>query len=157
MAAAAKMSEPRNYKLVVEKDVAIPMRDGTMLYADVFRPEGADEKVPAILNISVYQKDKVWIPPADLEEEANPYMAWEAINPMWWVPRGYACVRIDSRGSGKSPGKSAPSSYEESLDFYRFDRVDRQARLVQRQHRAVRHFLSRQLRNGASPTSTRRR
>jgi putative CocE/NonD family hydrolase len=27
-------------------------------------------------------------------------------------------VRIDSRGTGKSPGKSDPSSYQESLDFY---------------------------------------
>jgi uncharacterized protein len=116
--AASTMSQPRNHNLLVEKDVAIPMRDGTKIYSDVFRPDNMDEKVPAILNLGPYQKDKVWIPPADLEEEANPYMAWEAINPAWWVPRGYACVRIDTRGSGKSPGKSAPSSYEESLDLY---------------------------------------
>jgi hypothetical protein len=34
---------------------------------DVFRPD-ADEKVPVIMNIGVYQKDKLWVPPADLEE-----------------------------------------------------------------------------------------
>jgi predicted acyl esterase len=115
---AAKVSQPRNMKLVIEKDVAIPMRDGTILYADIFRPDGGSERFPAIMNISVYQKDKLWVPPADLEEKANPHMNWETVNPEWWCPRGYACVRIDSRGSGRTPGKSEPSSYQESVDFY---------------------------------------
>ncbi|MFN7086265.1 MAG: CocE/NonD family hydrolase [Burkholderiales bacterium] len=115
---SAAVSQPRDYKLIVEKDVQIPLRDGTILYADIFRPDGGAERFPAIMNISVYQKDKVWIPPADLEEPANPYMNWETANPLWWCPRGYACVRVDSRGTGKSPGRAEPSSYQESLDFY---------------------------------------
>jgi len=114
---AANVSQPRAWKLIVEKDVKIPMRDGTILYADIFRPD-TTEKVPVILNVSVYQKDKLWIPPEDLEEKANPYMNWETVNPEWWCPRGYACVRVDTRGSGKSPGKSDPSSYQEGLDTY---------------------------------------
>ncbi len=112
------VSQPRDCEMIVEKDVRIPMRDGTMLYADIFRPDGGDERFPAIMNISVYQKDKLWVPPEDLEEKANPHMNWETVNPLWWCPRGYACVRLDSRGTGKSPGKSDPSSYQESLDFY---------------------------------------
>jgi len=115
---SANVSQPKDYKLIVEKDVKIPLRDGTMLCADIFRPDGGGERFPAIMNISVYQKDKVWIPPADLEEKANPHMNWETVNPEWWCPRGYACVRIDSRGTGKSLGKSDPSSYQEALDFY---------------------------------------
>ncbi|MDO8596584.1 MAG: CocE/NonD family hydrolase, partial [Sulfuricaulis sp.] len=91
---------------------------GTLLYADVFRPDGGAERFPAIMNISVYQKDKLWVPPADLEEEANPYMNWETVNPLWWCPRGYVCVRVDARGSGRSPGQSEPSSNQEALDFY---------------------------------------
>ncbi len=114
---ARNVSKPKRHKLIVEKDVKIPLRDGTILYADVFRP-ATRTRVPAILNISVYQKDKLWIPPADLEEKANPYMNWETVNPLWWCPREYACVRIDSRGTGKSPGRAEPSSYQESLDFY---------------------------------------
>jgi putative CocE/NonD family hydrolase len=113
----ANISQPRDHKLIAEKDVQIPMRDGTLLYADIFRPDTAD-KVPAIMNISVYQKDKLWVPPADLEEEANPYMNWETVNPLWWCPRDYACVRMDARGAGRSPGKSEPSSNQEALDFY---------------------------------------
>lgn len=114
----AAISQPKDHGMIVEKDVKIPLRDGGYLYADIFRPDSATEKFPAIANITVYNKDKLWIPPSDLEEEANPYMNWEAANPMWWVPRGYVCVRIDSRGTGKSPGRCEPSSYQESLDFY---------------------------------------
>ena len=114
----AAISQPKDHGMIVEKDVKIPLRDGGYLYADIFRPDSTTEKFPAIANITVYNKDKLWIPPSDLEEEANPYMNWEAANPMWWVPRGYVCVRIDSRGTGKSPGRCEPSSYQESLDFY---------------------------------------
>jgi len=114
----AVISQPKDHGMIVEKDVKIPLRDGGYLYADIFRPDSATEKFPAIANITVYNKDKLWIPPSDLEEEANPYMNWEAANPIWWVPRGYVCVRIDSRGTGKSPGRCEPSSYQESLDFY---------------------------------------
>ncbi len=110
------LSQPR-HKMVIEKDVKIKMRDGAILYADVFRPKGAG-KFPAIINISAYQKDKVWVPPADLEEKANPYMTWETVNPLWWVPRGYVCIRVDTRGSGKSPGLSDPGGWQETLDFY---------------------------------------
>jgi len=113
-----QMSLPKEHGMIVEKDVQIPLRDGGYVYADIFRPDDMSEKFPAIANITVYNKDKLWVPPEDLEEEANPYMNWEAANPLWWVPRGYVCVRIDSRGTGKSPGRCEPSSYQESLDFY---------------------------------------
>jgi uncharacterized protein len=62
--------------------------------------------------------DRLWIPPEDLEEKANPYLAWETGNPLWWCPRGYALVRVDARGAGKSPGPSDPNSYAEAVDFY---------------------------------------
>jgi hypothetical protein len=109
-------SRPR-HDLVVEKDVEIPMRDGAKLRADVFRPRAAG-RVPAIINLGSYQKDKLWVPPPDLEEKPNEFMNWETVNPLWWVPRGYACVRVDGRGSGKSPGRTDPWSPSEARDFY---------------------------------------
>ncbi|HEX2825541.1 MAG TPA: CocE/NonD family hydrolase [Burkholderiales bacterium] len=118
MAEAKQMSQPKDYKLIVEKDVKIPLRDGTMIYGDIFRPDGGSEKFPVIFNLGPYQKDKVWIPPEDLEEEANEYMNWETANPLWWCPRGYALLRVDTRGTGKSPGKCEPSSYQEGQDSY---------------------------------------
>ena len=88
------------------------MRDGARLMADVFRPQG-DGKFPAILNLGPYQKDKLWVVPDTLEEKPNPYMNWETVNPLWWVPQGYAAVRVDGRGSGKSPGQCEPWSLAE--------------------------------------------
>ncbi len=112
------VSQPRDWKLLVEKDVQIPLRDGTPLCADVLRPDCGTERVPVLISTTVYQKDKLWRAPADLEERPNPYMVWETPNPLWWCPRGYALVRLDSRGSGKSLGQSEPSSYQEALDYY---------------------------------------
>ena len=113
-----QVSQPKEYPLVVEKDVQIPLRDGTVLCADIFRPDGGTERFPVIMNIGPYWKDKLWVPPPDLEEKPNPYMNWETGNPLWWCPRGYAMLRVDTRGSGKSAGKSEPSSYQEALDCY---------------------------------------
>ena len=57
--------------ILIEKDVEVPMRDGARLMADVFRPQG-EAKVPAILNLGPYQKDKLWVVPDTLEEKPNP-------------------------------------------------------------------------------------
>jgi uncharacterized protein len=115
----AKQSAPPapSGEIVVDRDVDVPMRDGARLKADVFRPEGLG-RYPAILNLGPYQKDKLWVPPPTLEEKPNDWMNWETVNPEWWVPRGYACVRVDGRGSGKSPGQCEPWSQAEAVDFY---------------------------------------
>ena len=105
------------YKLLIEKDVDVPMRDGARLKADVFRPDDGG-KFPAILNLGPYQKDKLWVPPPQLGEKATPNMNWETVTPEWWVPKGYAAVRVDGRGSGKSPGQCEPWSLAEAIDFY---------------------------------------
>src|SRR5262245_6120503 len=104
-------------KMLVEKDVDVPMRDGAGLKADVFRPDAAG-RFPAILNLGPYQKDKLWVPPPTLEEKPTPSMNWETVTPEWWVPKGYAAVRVDGRGSGKSPGQCEPWSLAEAIDFY---------------------------------------
>jgi len=106
-----------SYALRIERDVDVPMRDGARLKADVIRPDDGG-RFPAIVNLGPYQKDKVWVPPDTLEEKPNPLMNWETVNPEWWVPRGYACVRVDGRGSGKSRGQCEPWSLQEAIDFY---------------------------------------
>ncbi len=118
MSSAQNMSQPQDVELIVEKDIQIPLRDGSKLVADVFRPDVGDEPVPVIFNIGPYQKDKLWVPPPSLEEDPNEYMNWEVANPLWWCPRGYALVRVDSRGSGKSPGKIELNSMQEAIDGY---------------------------------------
>lgn len=115
-AAAGQVSAPR-YTWIVERDVDIPMRDGARLKADVFRPDSS-ERFPIIMDMTAYQKDLLWVPPADLEEKANAFMNWETANPEWWCPRGYILIRVDSRGTGKSPGFAEPWLKQEVVDFY---------------------------------------
>ena len=49
---------------------------------------------------------------------SNLYQSWEVVDPEKWVPEGYACVRVDSRGAGRSPGFIDPFSPRETQDFY---------------------------------------
>jgi predicted acyl esterase len=49
---------------------------------------------------------------------SNLFQSWEVVDPEKWVPHGYACVRVDSRGAGRSPGFIAPFSPRETKDFY---------------------------------------
>lgn len=51
----AKELLPFKASTIFEKDVTITLRDGTKLFADIFRPEG-DAKVPVILCWSPYGK-----------------------------------------------------------------------------------------------------
>ena len=92
------------------------MRDGLALKCDVFRP--IDQAAfPAIMTYGPYPKDE-HIDYGDKAEENGPYMHWESANPEWWVPRGYAQVRVDMRGSGKSPGFCDIVSAQEAEDYY---------------------------------------
>jgi predicted acyl esterase len=110
-------SKENHPHFILEKNVDIPMRDSAILKADVFRPT-TDGKYPAILNLGPYQKDKLWTTPPTLEEKGNPFMNWETVNPEIWMPEGYVSVRVDARGSGKSPGQYDPWSFAEAVDFY---------------------------------------
>ena len=47
----------------------------------------------------------------------NKYQNWEVVDPEKWVPDGYACVRVDSRGAGRSPGYLEPWSPRETRDL----------------------------------------
>ena len=65
-------SQPR-FDLVVARDLEVPMRDGARLRADVFRPQSSG-RFPVVINLGCYQKDKLWVPPPDLDERPNEYM-----------------------------------------------------------------------------------
>jgi len=49
---------------------------------------------------------------------SNLYQSWEVVDPEKWVPHNYACVRVDSRGCGCSPGFIDHFSPRETKDFY---------------------------------------
>ena len=49
---------------------------------------------------------------------SNRYQNWEVVDPEKWTRDGYACVRVDSRGCGCSPGYIDHFSPRETKDFY---------------------------------------
>ena len=53
-----------------------------------------------------------------LEGSSNKYQNWELVDPEKWVPDGYVCVRVDSRGAGRSPGVLDVWSPRETQDLY---------------------------------------
>ena len=100
----------------IEWDVPILMSDGNVLRADLFRPIG-EGRWPVILSMGPYGKglsfqegfSSAWQLmlqhyPEVGEGSTNKYQSWEVVDPEKWVPKGYACLRIDTRGSGRSPG-----------------------------------------------------
>ena len=114
----------------IDWDVAISMADGVVLRADIFRPLG-DKKVPVIMSYGPYAKGLdfrvgyksqwarvVEAVPEILEGSSNNYQNWELVDPERWVPEGYACVRVDSRGAGRSPGLLDCWSPLETQDFH---------------------------------------
>ena len=113
----------------VDWDVAIAMDDGIVLRADVFRPPG-DGLHPVILSYGPYAKGlafqdgypSAWNLMAEKHPDVtagstNKYQNWEVVDPEKWVPDGYACVRVDSRGAGRSPGFLDPWSPRETQDL----------------------------------------
>ncbi len=116
--------------MMIDWDVPITMDDGIVLRADVYRPV-TDGKYPVILSYGPYAKGlafqdaytQQWERMADehpdvVEGSTNKYQAWEVVDPEKWVPDGYVCVRVDSRGAGRSPGYLDVWSPTETRDFY---------------------------------------
>lgn len=111
-ASAVELSQPE-YQVIRDHDVTIPMRDGAALVADVFRPDGAG-RFPVIMSLGAYQKDLE----ATLPYGKPPFTHRETPEPEWWTARGYVVIRVDSRGTGKSPGKTDIWSAQEARDYY---------------------------------------
>ena len=65
-------------------------------------------------------RGSAWSPstPTSPHGSSNNYQNWEVVDPEKWVPDGYVCVRVDSRGAGRSPGYIDHFSPRETKDFY---------------------------------------
>ena len=84
LAAAAPLQTAKPVLPGIEKDVAVPMRDGTILRADVYRPSGPGP-FPVLVVRTPYDKRGI---------KADPYTA-----------AGYVVVVQDARGRYASDGK----------------------------------------------------
>lgn len=116
--------------MIIEWDAPIEMSDGVVLRCDIFRPE-QEGNYPAILAYGPYGKlvhfsdgyPQQWkwsteLRPEILEGSSNKYQNFEVLDPEKFVPDGFACVRVDSRGAGRSPGYLDPWSALEAEDMY---------------------------------------
>lgn len=101
----------REYKVVTEKNVMIPVSDGIRLEAYVFRPD-SNKKFPGIVSASPYSKLGQFEPirprsfssikPLPGEEKPNGFL--EMGDPYFYARRGYAHLLVNVRGTGKSEG-----------------------------------------------------
>jgi len=120
--------KPAEYKrtiesgMIVERDLPVPLRDGVLLCADLFRP--IDEKpVPPIIAWTPYGKHVPLRPERYLNcgliyQDVSPYTAFEAPDPLYWVSHGYAVLVVEIRGTWKSGGDALFVAPEERYDFY---------------------------------------
>ena len=87
-----KIVENFPHAVEMHDDVRIPMADGVRLAARIWRPVGSEANpVPAILEFLPYRRRDGT---AERDSLTHPYFAGH----------GYACLRVDIRGSGDSEG-----------------------------------------------------
>jgi uncharacterized protein len=96
---------PLGCKIVWQKDVAVTLRDGTVLYTDIFLPKDSPTDLPAIIAWSPYGKSvptgtPTSVPPAWFSGWAK----GEGPDAAFWCCKGYAVVNPDARGAFNSEG-----------------------------------------------------
>ena len=114
----------------IDWDVPIPIDDGVVLRCDVFRPLD-DKPHPVIMSQGPYGKwlhfgdgfppqwDRICKAyPEVTANSTNQYQNFEVNDPERFVPDGYVVIRIDSRGTGRSPGFLDIWSLREAQDLY---------------------------------------
>ncbi|KIW11752.1 hypothetical protein PV08_09024 [Exophiala spinifera] len=124
------MSAEMEQNMIIERDVPIRMDDGIELRADIFKPAHSD-RFPVLISLSPYGKGFEWKKgwasswqsfwakhPNALTGSTHSHLIWECVDPEVWTALGYAIVRIDSRGAGRSPGVLDVFGPREVEDFY---------------------------------------
>ena len=117
--------------MILERYQPIEMDDGNVLRADIYRPD-TDQPVPVIMTCGPYGKGvRYRTPTTKTPGTGSPAntptcsrappgatLRWEPVDPEIWIPWGYAVIRIDSRGAGRSPGYLDLMSLRETRDYY---------------------------------------
>lgn len=110
--------------IVCERDVAIQLRDGVTVYADIFRP-AEQNNCPVIIAWSPYGKQGSWIHNDIFHNRVDVESEWEdGLNkfegpvPAYWCRHGYAIINVDGRGVFKSEGNIPFFGQQEAEDEY---------------------------------------
>lgn len=112
----------RKAGMIIEYDVPVPMRDGTIIYADVFRPD-APGKYPPLIGWGPYGKHgfvsyDVMGNTGVNDADFNEFTRFEAADPVYWCRNGFVIINADMRGSWASEGDLTWMSEQEVDDMY---------------------------------------
>jgi len=108
--------------ILIERDIAVKMRDGITIYTDIYRPEGGFN-LPAIIAWSPYGKRARYINEAVHGVPlgtVSPMAKFEAPDPAYWCHYGYAVINPDIRGTGNSEGDMNQWGLADGYDGYDF-------------------------------------
>ena len=109
-------------RVIIETDVPVILRDGVTIYCDIYRPETG--LAAPLIGWGPYGKHghtrySANFPKADVDDRTmSAYTAFEAPDPFYWVPHGYAVIYADPRGTWHSEGRATYLSDQEAQDFY---------------------------------------
>lgn len=111
--------------IVLDKDVPVTLRDGVIIYVDVFRPAGT-QPVPVIIAWSPYGKGQGSSPSVmgifGLVGLDNAVVSglekFEGPDPAYWCAHGYAVCNPDARGVAHCEGDSVLWDRQEGCDAH---------------------------------------
>jgi predicted acyl esterase len=110
--------------ILFERDVAVRLRDGTVIYTDVFRPVGG-ANLPTVIAWSPYGKEEGLTLLDDFpfragvaKDAVSELQKWEGPDPAYWCQHGYAVVNPDARGAFSSNGDIHFWGKQEGRDGY---------------------------------------
>jgi len=110
--------------IICEQDAAVPMRDGTITYCDIYRPAG-QTNIPIIIAWSPYGKrpcadspQTEWQTLGVPHGSHSNFTKFEGPDPAYWCHKGYAIANYDPRGVGNSEGDIYLWSSQEGRDGY---------------------------------------
>lgn len=113
--------------IIWERDVPVSLRDGVIIYTDIFRPTDDNEKYPALIAWSPYGKlcGSVNIDTLPFRSgiplgATSGYETFEGPDPAYWCNHGYAILTPDIRGVMMSGGDCAWWGTQGAEDGYDF-------------------------------------
>jgi len=124
---AAPGALPIPCDIIFERDVEVRLRDGTVIYVDIFRPADVTPEtgIPTIVGWGPFGKQGAIFVLDDFPGRAgvpkgavSELQAWEAPDPAYWCSHGYAVVNPDPRGVGNSGGNILHWGKAEGRDGY---------------------------------------
>lgn len=119
---------PRTYEcapgIICEQDVAVTLRDGVKIYADIYRPKD-QTNIPVIISWSFYGKRpgegmSEWQIMGVAPGTVSKFTKFESPDPLYWCYKGYAIANVDPRGVGHSEGDVNCFGTQDGRDGYDF-------------------------------------